>query len=1130
MSGIKFSNTINSNDPYIIGGVLCMTDGINIQSGKDRNNLFVLIVIVAMSFSIFVLMFTPFLLQNSYGHAFVINSDPSPSQTLKTPPSKVQVSLSEPVDVRYSKVSVVDSNGKEVDKKDLHYVNGDHTSLSLTLPAGIGDGIYTVSTKMLSEVDGHVTDNAFVFGVGKATIPSTMGASGSSATPSSQLSIPDAIARFPTLVGQVIVVGGAFLALWIWKPLTRIDWLNTSFTVTKYRIDRNFYVLMLVGSLILIFSDIAMISVQASSINATIGDAIATKFGSVWIIRTVLSFILVSTSMLFCYRQGILRFATIKNFGKNSKKLESNHSSIRLSTKVVTSFLIIGVLTLFTTSLISHGAAVSGNAFTSIIIDFIHNLAASFWIGGLIYLAFVVVPSIKRGNLDERIKASILSVIIPRFSTIPVTVLGVIVITGPFLLYILENNLALTLASFYGKVLIIKLSLAAVMISIGGYNQARIYPQALKESTIIAIKATLEGKKRISKNKSTFRRYFGTDTSSQEKLTHPDVSENKRSNGENFSSPSLAPTAISKFDKTTKIEALIGIALLLAVAVMVNSGLPASEFQNLIQQQKQQYENSQFIPVQSSNKPFTSTTFTEDGDIITLSVDPFAPGSNNFQIKFLNSTWNPVDISSAKMRFTQTDKGIGPIEVDTKRVSSSKGVFSASASFGLPGKWEIQIEGTPNKKNEPNVVGTYDLLVKPSLDQTKFNVKEFRIPSDLNTNGTVSQPLYPVYDRNRNVIWVGDTAIGSGRLLAFNLSSGKYYSHKLNATSIVTGIALNSNHNNDIWYIDPLNRNLGNYDPNTNRNTLYRIQSQGPPSGITVANTGNNSTDTNIWITLPADNEILRFNAQSKIFTKYLLPTSNAGPLGIAADNEGLIWFAEGGSGKIGSIDTNNGYKIAEYPVTNENINTIGSLKSPTALLIDPDTGNIYISEHDGHAVSVFDPVLKTFKRYAGLNPKGLPFGMALDGYHNLWIAEHVINKISIIDTTTGEHKDIDLPAKNPFTQWLTADSNGNIWFAEQRGNSLGTVNAVTGTLQASSSSSQVSSSISTDNRNLINKNNGIPQLGFRYADIIGPAVAAGIIFSAVFYTRSIIDLKKSVYQLTRIDNTEINKSGTDDQ
>ncbi len=86
------------------------------------------------------------------------------------------------MDARYSKVSVVDANGKEVDKKDIHSVNGDHTLLSVSLPSGIEDGVYTVSTKMLSEVDGHVTDNAFVFGVGKATVPSNVGKSGSSHT------------------------------------------------------------------------------------------------------------------------------------------------------------------------------------------------------------------------------------------------------------------------------------------------------------------------------------------------------------------------------------------------------------------------------------------------------------------------------------------------------------------------------------------------------------------------------------------------------------------------------------------------------------------------------------------------------------------------------------------------------------------------------------------------------------------------------------------------------------------------------------------------------------------------------------------------------------------------------------
>ena len=92
-----------------------------------------------------------------------------------------------------------------------------------------------------------------------------------------------------------------------------------------------------------------------------------------------------------------------------------------------------------------------------ILIDFIHNLAASLWIGGVIYLAFVVAPGIKQSNKDEYIKASLLSLLIPRFSTIPVVILGIIVITGPFLLYLLEPNLGLTLASLYGKALIAKL-------------------------------------------------------------------------------------------------------------------------------------------------------------------------------------------------------------------------------------------------------------------------------------------------------------------------------------------------------------------------------------------------------------------------------------------------------------------------------------------------------------------------------------------------------------------------------------------------------------------------------------------------------------------------------------------------
>ena len=114
-----------------------------------------------------------------------------------------------------------------------------------------------------------------------------------------------------------------------------------------------------------------------------------------------------------------------------------------------------------------HGAAMTTGAQLPITIDFVHNLAAAIWIGGVIYLALVVVPRLRRDNkLDEQVKCIILCITIPRFSTLPVVVLGIIVITGPFLLYILEDDLNLTLASLYGKALLAKLIIAAVMLTL----------------------------------------------------------------------------------------------------------------------------------------------------------------------------------------------------------------------------------------------------------------------------------------------------------------------------------------------------------------------------------------------------------------------------------------------------------------------------------------------------------------------------------------------------------------------------------------------------------------------------------------------------------------------------------------
>ncbi|TLX90027.1 MAG: copper resistance protein CopC, partial [Thaumarchaeota archaeon] len=167
-------------------------------------------------------------IQTSFGHAFVINSTPAQSAALPSSPQQVNVLFSEPVDLRYSHLKVLDSNGKQVDDKDVHYLNNDESSLTVSVPL-LKDGIYTVSTNVLSQTDGHVTDNAFVFAVGQAIIPSNV----ASIATSSKLYLPEALARFPTLLAQVMIVGAAFGTFWMWGPLSKIAFLTESISQVR---------------------------------------------------------------------------------------------------------------------------------------------------------------------------------------------------------------------------------------------------------------------------------------------------------------------------------------------------------------------------------------------------------------------------------------------------------------------------------------------------------------------------------------------------------------------------------------------------------------------------------------------------------------------------------------------------------------------------------------------------------------------------------------------------------------------------------------------------------------------------------------------------------------------------------
>jgi len=147
---------------------------------------------------------------------------------------------------------------------------------------------------------------------------------------------------------------------------------------------------------------------------------------------------------------------------------------------------------------------------------------------------------------------------------------------------------------------------------------------------------------------------------------------------------------------------------------------------------------------------------------------------------------------------------------------------------------------------------------------------------------------------------------------------------------------------------------------------------------------------------------------------------------------------------------------------------------------------------------------------------------MTLDGYGNLWFVEHTINRIAVLDLRTGSSKEIAVPTEGPFIQWLTSDSKGNVWFAEQRGNSIGSIlitakSAVSPLLQNNGSGNQTASAADSNGNNAaVGDELGTFKIGLRYSDLISPAVAVGIVVSAFFYSKSIIDLKRSTNYIDR--------------
>lgn len=822
-------------------------------------------------------------------HPFTEETNPVRFSNVPAGTSEVTVYYSEGVEIDFSVLKVFDSNGDQIDNKDTKYFEGDY-SLVVTTPP-LTDGTYTITSKVLSKVDGHLVDDAFVFAVGDVKIdPALLETTG----PSELIFFPEAGARFPGLVGQTIVLGAVIASILIWGT-QRKDIIKKDLSKVESAYHSKFMSIVGFGLIIVFASNILMLTIQSLRLETSAFDALQTNFGMTWIIRMILTIILLG--IWFAMER-------IKN----------------LSIKKQIPLLVLSLALIGTTTMMGHGAASEQEP--AIVLDYIHNLVTAVWIGGIIFFAFALLPVFS--SLDEKRKEKMSLLAIPRFSIMVTIAIGVVIISGPILLWFLESNVGAITGSTYGRLIILKILIASAMVAIGGYHQFGIQRKAesnLKSGSIIVHK---------------------------------------------------------KLKRALRVEVGLGIALLAVVALLTNGTLPAGEVQTVEAQQI----SYGFSTIEFSEKamfdiqlqPFTSGSNNLKVTATDFSGNPL-PDMDGVKVKVSNPSRNisPIEIP------------MNPIEQVEGEISTK---FQGDVTFGFSGDWQMQIEAQRTQNANEGIllnllikprlsdikaeVIEYEFPEETSplypvyhdgsiwiSDPSAPRIWEFSINDESFTKHEFDgQASVGLAVDNAGKIWytdIRDTKVGY-----INPETAESRSIKLpdifpnNEKSIP--LTLDADFNNNIWISITSKNAIIKYDQKTEEFEQFFLPTlesapftvlQGPDGkiwftqlgagqiGYIIPDTGEIreiipdepletpetmifDKDGNIWISEHNEGgSITKFNPVLETFESVSAPDPLAFPNSAVFDRYQNVWFAQHTVDKLAAYDPHNG-NVIEVPIPSE--------------------------------------------------------------------------------------------------------------------------------------------------------------------------------------------------------------------
>ena len=872
------------------------------------------------------LLFLPFLIliigvPSAYAHPFLVDSEPGQGQNAAVGTTQIIVFYSEAIEIDFSELKVFDSNGNKIDNMDTAYYEGE-SSLVITTPS-LEDGVYTVTSKVLSKIDGHLVQAAIIFGVGETQVDLSL----LEAQEESEITfLPEAAARFPGIIGQTVILGSVISGIVIWgTQRKRFGKESRDLVNQAYR----FKFAKLTGiSLVAVFaSNFIILAVQTLRLETSPIDVIDTAFGTTWLIRMIITIILL----------GIWFWMERKP---------------HLSPKKHIPMLAASLVLIFTTTMMGHGAATELTA--PIILDYVHNLLASVWIGGVIFFGFVLLPTL--ASLDGIQKAKVTLAMLPRYSGMITIALGILIITGPTLLWFLESDVASLTNSTYGSLIIAKIMLAIVLIGFGAFYQFKIQRQA----------------------------------------------ERNLKSGKTFT--------FNKLSKPLKAEAMVGIALLGVVALLVNSSLPAGEIQTV---------DAQGITLGFSSTLFSEQA-KFDVSVIPLGVGPNTisvlvsnvsgeplPDISGLKIKVSNPQRNiaPIEISITELKSNDGTTryegdatfgfaGTWEIEVEAQRTQT----VNESVIFTVlvkPTLSEIRTEITEYDFPDPDTAPLYPRFdgdntiwisdaAKPriwefSIDDQQFRSHEF--------NGLTT--IFLDIDQNGK-IWFTDTP--NSMIGSFDPKTKKFETIKIPLLDAISEqsipIAVKADFQNRIWVALVDKHRLLVYNQNTNEfEKFLQIQTEeAGPSALVIDDSGN------VWFAEALSGKIGMVDSKTYQITEFAPDPLLDEPFALLFDKSGSLWIAE----HIGPGIT----KFDPILETFERVKAPNPESLPFGMAIDK-YDNIWFGQHITDELAVYDPYNDQLIEVPIPTPESFTQFITADNDGNIWFVEQRGKKLGMVSISS---------------------------------------------------------------------------------------------------------------------------------